>query len=100
MDCWRPAASGCWATTPGCGFFRLLAAERLNVTELTSILGLAQSGVSRHLGMLKEAGLVAEQREGVYAFYRLAAGAPGGGQRLRAALAAAPGPFRPDRRHA
>jgi ArsR family transcriptional regulator len=51
---------------------RLLAAERLNVTELTGILGLAQSGVSRHLGMLKEAGLVAEQREGAYTWYRLA----------------------------
>src|SRR5689334_21928455 len=50
---------------------RLLAAERLNVTELTGILGLAQSGVSRHLGMLKEAGLVAEQREGGFAYYRL-----------------------------
>jgi ArsR family transcriptional regulator len=50
---------------------RLLAAERLNVTELTGILGLAQSGVSRHLGMLKEAGLVVEQREGGFAFYRL-----------------------------
>ena len=50
---------------------RLLAAERLNVTELTGVLGLAQSGVSRHLGMLKEAGLVAEQREGGYAFYSL-----------------------------
>src|SRR6187549_3799950 len=52
---------------------RLLAAERLNVSELTAILGLAQSGVSRHLGMLKEAGLVAEQREGVYTWYRLSA---------------------------
>lgn len=52
---------------------RLLATERLNVTELTGIVGLAQSGVSRHLGMLKEAGLVAEQREGGFAFYRLAA---------------------------
>ena len=52
---------------------RLLAGERLNVSELTSILGLAQSGVSRHLGMLKEAGLVAEQREGVYTWYRLSA---------------------------
>jgi DNA-binding transcriptional ArsR family regulator len=37
---------------------RLLDAERLNVTELTAILGIAQSGVSRHLGLLKEAGLV------------------------------------------
>ncbi len=51
---------------------RLLAAERLNVTELTGILGLAQSGVSRHLGILKDAGLVTEQREGGYAFYQLA----------------------------
>jgi ArsR family transcriptional regulator len=51
---------------------RLLAAERLNVSELTGILGLAQSGVSRHLGMLKEAGLIVEQREGVYSWYRLA----------------------------
>ena len=51
---------------------RLLAEERLNVSELTSILGLAQSGVSRHLGMLKDAGLIAEQREGVYTWYRLA----------------------------
>ena len=50
---------------------RMLAAERLNVSELTGILGLAQSGVSRHLGMLKDAGLVLEQREGGYAFYRL-----------------------------
>ena len=52
---------------------RLLAGERLNVSELTGILGLAQSGVSRHLGMLKEAGLIAEQREGVYTWYRLSA---------------------------
>ena len=28
---------------------RVLARERLNVTELTGVLGLAQSGVSRHL---------------------------------------------------
>jgi SAM-dependent methyltransferase len=55
---------------------RLLAAERLNVTELTGILGLAQSGVSRHLGMLKEAGLVIEQREGGFAFYSLAPALP------------------------
>ena len=45
---------------------RVLHAERLNVTELTSILGIAQSGVSRHLGLLKDAGLVTEQREGAH----------------------------------
>jgi SAM-dependent methyltransferase len=51
---------------------RLLALERLNVTELTGILGLAQSGVSRHLGILRDAGLVVEQREGAFTWYRLA----------------------------
>jgi SAM-dependent methyltransferase len=51
---------------------RVLEAERLNVTELTAILGIAQSGVSRHLGLLKDAGLVSERREGGYSYYRLA----------------------------
>ena len=52
---------------------RVLSRERLNVTELTGVLGLAQSGVSRHLGMLKEAGLVAEERDGGFSYYRAAA---------------------------
>jgi ArsR family transcriptional regulator len=43
------------------------------VTELTGVLGLAQSGVSRHLGMLKEAGLVAEERDGGFSYYRAVA---------------------------
>jgi ArsR family transcriptional regulator len=51
---------------------RLLTRERLNVTELTSVLGLAQSGVSRHLGLLKESGLVEERREGGFTYYRAA----------------------------
>ncbi len=50
---------------------RVLERDRFNVTELTGILGLAQSGVSRHLGLLKEARLVAEERDGAYTFYRL-----------------------------
>ena len=50
---------------------RVLAAERLNVTELTGVLGLAQSGVSRHLGLLKDAGLVGEERDGGFSYYRL-----------------------------
>src|SRR6476620_7141102 len=49
---------------------RLVHAERLNVTELTSILGIAQSGVSRHLGLLKDAGLISEQREGGFTYFR------------------------------
>jgi len=51
---------------------RLLARERLNVTELTGILGLAQSGVSRHLGLLKEAGLVVEDKDAGFSYYRIA----------------------------
>lgn len=50
---------------------RLLAREQLNVTELTAILGLAQSGVSRHLGLLKDAGIVTEQRDGGFSYYAL-----------------------------
>jgi ArsR family transcriptional regulator len=50
---------------------RVLARERLNVTELTGILGLAQSGVSRHLGLLKEAGLVVEEKDAGFTYYRL-----------------------------
>ena len=44
---------------------------RLNVTELTAVLGIAQSGVSRHLRLLKEAGLVVEDRGGGFSYYRL-----------------------------
>jgi ArsR family transcriptional regulator len=51
---------------------RVLARDRFNVTELTGVLGLAQSGVSRHLGLLKDAGLVDEDRDGAYTYYRLA----------------------------
>jgi SAM-dependent methyltransferase len=51
---------------------RLLEAERLNVSELTAILGIAQSGVSRHLGLLKEAGLVEERRDAGFTFFSLA----------------------------
>jgi SAM-dependent methyltransferase len=57
---------------------RLLEAERLNVTELTSILGIAQSGVSRHLGLLKDAGLVEERRDAGFTFFRLSPGLLGG----------------------
>jgi SAM-dependent methyltransferase len=51
---------------------RVLDRERLNVTELTGIVGLAQSGVSRHLGLLKDAGLVSEEKDAGYTYYRLA----------------------------
>jgi ArsR family transcriptional regulator len=52
---------------------RVLSRERLNVTELTGVLGLAQSGVSRHLGLLKDAGLVVEEKDAGFSYYRIAA---------------------------
>lgn len=50
---------------------RLLAREPLNVSEITSILGLAQSGISRHLSLLRKAGLVEEHKEGVWTYYHI-----------------------------
>jgi SAM-dependent methyltransferase len=51
---------------------RILARDRFNVTELTGILAVAQSNVSRHLGLLKDARLVTEEREAGYVYYRVA----------------------------
>jgi ArsR family transcriptional regulator len=59
---------------------RILAQDRFNVTELTGILGVAQSNVSRHLGLLKDAGLVAEEREAGFVYYRVAEDARSNGQ--------------------
>ena len=56
---------------------RVLSREPLNVSELTAVLAVAQSGVSRHLGLLREAGLVTEERSGAYTRYQLAAPKPG-----------------------
>jgi len=50
----------------------LLAEAELTVSELVAILGQSQPRVSRHLKLLVEAGLAERQREGAWAFYRLA----------------------------
>src|SRR6476661_7552348 len=65
---------------------RVLSKERLNVSELTAVLGLAQSGVSRHLGLLKDAGLVSEEKDGGFSYYRLTAALDGGDPALTALL--------------
>lgn len=49
----------------------LLEREELAVHELTEVLDMAQSTVSRHLGILREAGLLSDRREGTYVYYRL-----------------------------
>jgi SAM-dependent methyltransferase len=65
---------------------RVLSRGRLNVTELTGVLGLAQSGVSRHLGLLKEAGFVVEEKDAGFTYYRLATSPNDGGRPADAAL--------------
>jgi len=55
----------------------LLEREELAVQELMDILGMAQSRVSRHLAILREAGLLRDRRDGTFVFYRFEA--PGEG---------------------
>jgi len=51
---------------------RLLEQQELIVGELMAILGMAQSRVSRHLAILREAGVLEDRREGTFVAYRLA----------------------------
>ena len=55
----------------------LCAASELTVSEVTQILSQSQPRVSRHLKLLCEAGLLNRNREGTWAFYRLAQGDAG-----------------------
>jgi len=48
---------------------RLLEQQELLVGELMAILGMAQSRVSRHLAILREAGLLTDRRKGTYVAY-------------------------------
>jgi len=43
----------------------------LCVCELTHALNLAQPVISRHLGQLKEAGLLLSRRQGLWVYYRI-----------------------------
>jgi ArsR family transcriptional regulator len=58
---------------------RLLSREKLNVSELTEIFGGAQSGISRHLRLLREAELVREDRERGWTYYSVDASRFGDG---------------------
>jgi ArsR family transcriptional regulator len=51
----------------------LLEREELAVQDLMDVLGMAQSRVSRHLAILREAGLLRDRRDGTFVYYRLAA---------------------------
>ena len=50
----------------------LVSQTPLNVSELTKILGMAQSGVSRHLSNLRKMRLLRESKEGIWTYYHLA----------------------------
>lgn len=50
---------------------RLLENEQLVVQELMEVLGMAQSRVSRHLAILREAGLVTDRRDRTFVSYRM-----------------------------
>jgi ArsR family transcriptional regulator len=65
--------------------------RELCVCDLMEALGITQSKASRHLGMLRVAGLVSDRREGTWSYYSIRQ-APGDLQRavfdsLRAGLA-------------
>lgn len=53
---------------------KVLGRKELCVCELTALLGLAQSTVSKHLKILEDAGLVSSTREGAWVNYCLADG--------------------------
>jgi ArsR family transcriptional regulator len=49
----------------------LLDNQELCVCELTHAIGAAQPHMSRHLGQLREEGLVTDRREGLWIYYQI-----------------------------
>jgi DNA-binding transcriptional ArsR family regulator len=49
----------------------LLSSKEMTVNEITAAIGLSQPTISRHLGILREADIVADRREGQNVYYRL-----------------------------
>ncbi len=53
---------------------KMLEVKPMCVCEITAILGIAQSSVSRHLGILRDAGLLTDDKDGLWVNYSLAPG--------------------------
>ncbi|CAA7618304.1 helix-turn-helix transcriptional regulator [Magnetospirillum sp. UT-4] len=51
---------------------KLLESGELCVCQVTAVLALAPATVSKHLGMMRTAGLLQQRREGKWVYYRLA----------------------------
>ncbi|MCP4020511.1 MAG: metalloregulator ArsR/SmtB family transcription factor [Desulfobacteraceae bacterium] len=49
--------------------FFILQQYELNVNEIVSIIGMVQSGISRHLKILLESGLLSSRRDGSFVYY-------------------------------
>jgi ubiquinone/menaquinone biosynthesis C-methylase UbiE len=49
----------------------LLDTEELSVNEMVRIMGMGQSRISRHLAVLKDAGLLEQRREGTWSYYSI-----------------------------
>ncbi len=60
----------------------ILKHEELCVCELFQALDVPQPKVSRHLAVLREAGALAQRREGTWVFYRLAPQLPAWAYRM------------------
>jgi len=50
---------------------KMLEVRPLCVCEITAILGSGQSSVSRHLGILRDTGLVIDEKDGLWVNYSL-----------------------------
>jgi len=50
---------------------KMLQARQMCVCELRAVLGLAQPTVSKHLKVLKDAGLIADEQDGMWTNYRI-----------------------------
>jgi ArsR family transcriptional regulator len=50
---------------------RLLAVKEMTVNDIVTAVGLSQSTVSRHLAILREAGIAVDRREGQKVYYSL-----------------------------
>jgi DNA-binding transcriptional ArsR family regulator len=57
---------------------KLLGERELCVCEIVDVMGLGQSTASKHLGILKAAGLVESRKCGTWSHYRLAGRDAGG----------------------
>ena len=79
----------------------LIDEHELCVCELVNALGLPQPTVSRHLMVMRDAGIVEQSKEGRFSFYRVSAKLPGWVRQMLDALrdgATRELPFRSDRK--